>query len=122
MLTTQRCQSLVDVRLPIIQAPMAGVQGSDLAAAVSNAGGLGSLPCALLSLDALRKEIVALSSKTSQPYNINFFCHAQPAPDPTREAEWRAALAPYYEQLGIDAATIPSGPGRAPFSHQAADI
>ncbi len=101
---------------------MAGVQGSALAASVSNAGGLGSLPCALLSLDDLRKEMVALTSTTSQPYNINFFCHAQPAPDPRREVEWRAALAPYYEELGIDSATIPSGPGRAPFSHEAADV
>ena len=122
MSTTQRFQSLVDARLPIIQAPMAGVQGSALAAAVSNAGGLGSLPCALLTLDDLSKERMALTSKTSQPYNINFFCHAQPRPDPRREVEWRAALAPYYEELGIDAATIQSGPGRAPFSHEAADI
>ena len=122
MSTTQPLQSVVDVRLPIIQAPMAGVQGSELAAAVSNAGGLGSLPCALLSLDALAKEMVALTSKTSQPYNINFFCHPQPAPDPRREMEWRAALAPYYEELEIDAATIPSGPGRTPFSHEAADV
>ena len=61
MSTTQRFQSLVDARLPIIQAPMAGVQGSALAAAVSNACGLGSLPCALLTLDDLSKEIVALT-------------------------------------------------------------
>jgi nitronate monooxygenase len=48
-------QSLLGIELPIIQAPMAGVQGSEMAVAVSNAGGLGSLPAALLSPETLRR-------------------------------------------------------------------
>ena len=73
-------QSLVGVELPIIQAPMAGVQGSALAVAVSNAGGLGSLPCHLLSPDALRKELAAIRAQTVKPFNVNFFCHEPPSP------------------------------------------
>ncbi|MEP6607973.1 MAG: nitronate monooxygenase [Burkholderiaceae bacterium] len=109
-------QQLLGVQLPIIQAPMAGVQGSALAIAVSNAGGLGSLPCAMLGLDAMRNELVAIKTQTTQPFNANFFCHVPPAPDAEREAFWRAALAPYYAEFGIDSNTIPAGPGRLPFS------
>ncbi|MGD9953662.1 MAG: NAD(P)H-dependent flavin oxidoreductase [Burkholderiales bacterium] len=108
--------------LPIIQAPMAGSQGSALAIAVSNAGGLGSLPCAMLDGPAMRKELEAIRAQTNKPYNVNFFCHAQPAPDEAREAAWRATLAPYYREFGIDPASIATGPGRLPFSKEAADV
>ena len=117
-----KLQELLGVELPIIQAPMAGAQGSALASAVCNAGGLGSLPCAMLSPDALRKELVALQSQTSRPFNVNFFCHVPPTPDAEREAAWRALLAPYYEEFGITPENISAGPGRAPFSHEAADV
>ena len=101
---------------------MAGVQGSALTVAVSNAGGLGSLPCAMLSLDALRAELETIKAQTSKPYNVNFFCHAIPVVSDEREAGWRARLAPYYTEYGIDADTIPAGPGRAPFSSEVADV
>src|SRR6476659_6435901 len=109
-------QTLLGIELPIIQAPMAGVQGSALALAVSNAGGLGSLPCAMLSLDAMRSELSVIKAHTNKPFNVNFFCHTQPAPDPEREASWRATLSPYYQAFGIDPATVAAGPGRAPCS------
>jgi nitronate monooxygenase len=115
-------QELVGVALPIVQAPMAGVQGSALAVAVSTAGGLGSLPCAMLGVDAMRDELKAIKTQTSKPFNVNFFCHEQPAPSAGRDAAWRAALAPYYREFGIDPDTIPSVPGRAPFSAAAADV
>jgi len=115
-------QSLLGVTLPIIQAPMAGVQDSALAIAVSNAGGLGSLPCAMLGSDALRRELETIRTRTSQPYNVNFFCHPQPAPDAARDAAWRGALAPYFAELGVDPGTIQSGPGRLPFDAEAADV
>ena len=108
-------------RHPLIQAPMAGVQGSALALAVSGAGGLGSLPCAMLAADALRAELGALQA-SGLPYNVNFFSHTPPAPDAAREAAWRAALKPYYEELGLDITAIPAGPGRAPFTAEAADL
>ncbi len=81
-------QQLVGIELPIIQAPMAGVQGSALAVAVSNAGGLGSLPCAMLSLDAMRDELVAIKARTGKPFNVNFFCHTPLTPSVEREAAW----------------------------------
>jgi len=115
-------QTLVGTELPIIQAPMAGVQGSALTVAVSNAGGLGSLPGAMLTPDALRQELTAIRAQTTRPYNVNFFCHAQPAPDPAREAAWRAALAPYYAEFGIDPASIATAPARLPFSAAVADV
>jgi nitronate monooxygenase len=115
-------QEMLGIELPIIQAPMAGVQGSALAIAVSNAGGLGSLPCAMLTADGIRKEVAAIKAATSKPFNVNFFCHTQPQPDEAAEARWRRKLTPYYQEFGIDPATIPAGPGRMPFDAQAADI
>ncbi len=115
-------QQLLGIELPIIQAPMAGVQGSALAVAVSNAGGLGSLPCALLGLDAMRNELAVIKAQTGKPCNVNFFCHTPPTASAEREAAWRAALSPYYQEFGIDADAIPIGPGRSPFSSEAADV
>ena len=115
-------QQLLGVELPIIQAPMAGVQGSALAVAVSNAGGLGSLPCAMLGPDAMRQELAAIRAQTAKPFNVNFFCHAQPEPDAAREAAWRAALAGYYTEFGIEPPPLAGGPARLPFNAQAADV
>ena len=115
-------QTLLGTELPIIQAPMAGVQGSALAVAVSNAGGLGSLPCAMLGADAMREELTTIRAQTTRPYNVNFFCHTPPVPDDAREAAWRAALAPYYAELGIDAASIATAPARQPFSAETANL
>jgi nitronate monooxygenase len=115
-------QSLLGIELPIIQAPMAGVQGSAMAVAVSNAGGLGSLPCAMLSPQALSSELEALRAGTTRPYNVNFFCHTPPTPDAAREAAWREALTPYARELGIDLASVPAGAGRLPFSAEAVEL
>ncbi len=112
---------LFGIELPIIQAPMAGVQAGALAAAVSNAGALGSLPCALLSTEGMVKELELVRSHTGRPFNVNFFCHAPPAADAQREQAWRAELHPYYREYGIDPAAIPAGPGRAPFTRAVAD-
>lgn len=101
---------------------MAGVQGAKLAAAVSNAGGLGSLPCAMLTPDTMRMELGEIKAATGKPYNVNFFCHVPPEPSDEREARWRATLTPYYREFGIDPVSIPTGPGRAPFTAEAADI
>jgi len=101
---------------------MAGVQLSALAIAVSNAGGLGSLPCAMLTPESMKKELAALKAGTNKPYNVNFFCHTPPAPNAEREAAWRKALTPYFTEYGIDPAAIPAGPGRAPFSKEAVDV
>jgi nitronate monooxygenase len=115
-------QQLLDTELPIIQAPMAGVQGSAMAIAVSNAGGLGSLPCAMLGLDAMRSELAAIKAHTAKPFNVNFFCHTPPTPSAEREAIWRATLLPYYRAFGIDPGAVAAGPERTPFAADAAEL
>ncbi|WP_374674776.1 NAD(P)H-dependent flavin oxidoreductase [Ideonella sp.] len=107
---------------PVLQAPMAGVQGHALAAAVCRAGGLGALPAAMLTPEQLADELHALRQATSAPFNVNFFCHRPPVPDEAVLARWRDALAPAYAQAGIDPATVPAGAGRQPFSHAVADV
>ena len=114
-------QQLFGIDLPIVQAPMAGVQGSALAVAVSNAGGLGSLPCAMLGAEALRQELAAIRSQTDKPFNVNFFCHAPPQASADRDAAWRDALAPFFAELGLDP-EVPAGPRRQPFDAGAADL
>ena len=115
-------QELCGTRLPVIQAPMAGSQSSDLAIAVSNAGGLGSLPCAMLTLDGLQAELQAIRAGTGQPCNVNFFCHTLPAADAQRDAAWRELLGPYFREHGIDPREGSSGVARLPFSGAAADV
>ncbi len=117
-----RITEALGIELPIIQAPMAGVQGRALAIAVSNAGGLGSLPCALLSTQDLQRELTAIREQTIRPYSVNFFCHTDPTPDPARETQWRALLEPYYKELGIDSSTPHNAPARRPFSQEAAEL
>jgi nitronate monooxygenase len=114
--------SLLGIDWPLIQAPMAGVQGHALAAAVSNAGALGSLPCAMLGPEALRRELQALKASTQRPFNLNFFCHREPQPDAPVDAAWRAALAPFFDEFGLDVQARVAGAARAPFDAAAAEL
>ncbi|MDZ7851414.1 MAG: nitronate monooxygenase [Halomonas sp.] len=109
------------IDLPILQAPMAGAQDSELAIAVSRAGGLGALPCAMLSPEGMADELETIRTAISGPINVNFFCHAVPAPDPERLASWHAALTPFYAELGLDIEAVPAGAGRRPFDHATCD-
>jgi len=111
-----------DILPPIVQAPMAGVQNHRLAVAVCEAGGLGSLPAAMLSPSELHNELQALQRSTPNPYNVNFFCHAPPIADAARQLAWHQALAPYYREQGLNAETLSKGPGRVPFSAEAAQV
>lgn len=117
----QSLEALLGIDIPLIQAPMAGVQGSALALAVSGSGALGSLPAAMLTPDQLRGELAVLAA-SGAPYNVNFFCHVPPVPDAAREAAWRAALAPFYAEAGLDLDAVPPGAGRTPFSAAVADL
>jgi nitronate monooxygenase len=113
---------LLGIELPIVQAPMAGAQDSALTIAVANAGGLGSLPCAMLSVDAMRRELAAIRAQTGKPINVNFFCHPEPAPDEPRQARWRTKLMPYYKELGLELDTVtPIKGGRRPFDQETAE-
>jgi nitronate monooxygenase len=107
---------------PVIQAPMAGAQDVALAAAVGRAGGVGSLPAAMLTPDALRSQIAALRELTTAPFNVNFFCHPPPVPDAEREARWRARLRPYFEELGLDHDARVEAPARQPFDAAMAEV
>ena len=111
---TSRLLDLLEIDVPIIQAPMAGAQGAELAAAVSAAGGLGSLPCAMLTPDTAREEIRRIQSATNRGFAMNFFCHRNPEPDAAAQARWQKRLASYYSELGVEPpASAP--PARAPF-------
>jgi len=118
----------------LIQAPMAGSQNHRLAAAVFLAGGLGSMPAAMLTAKQLQDELSAFkdaiaaekakaNAKAIQwgvflPVNVNFFCHTPPAEQLEKEAAWRQQLTPLYQAHGIDPQSVGSGLGRAPFSEE----
>jgi nitronate monooxygenase len=117
-----RLRALLGTELPLIQAPMAGVQGAALAAAVCEAGALGSVPGATHTAPTLRAELEALTAATDRPWNVNFFCHTPPVADPVAEAAWRTTLAPFHAEAGIDITQVPPGAGRQPFSAALADV
>lgn len=82
--------------LPLIQAPMAGVSTPALAAAVSNAGGLGSIGVGATDAAGAKSTITELRSRTARAFNVNLFVHAAPRSDPGREAAWLDWLAPVF--------------------------
>ena len=114
-----RILDLFGIELPILQAPMAGATGSAMAIAVSNAGGLGALPCAMLSAAQIRQELEAFRQASSGPLNVNFFCHTPPADDPARIERWKQALKPYYDEVGADFDAPTPVSSRAPFDDAA---
>lgn len=117
-----RIEQLFGIDLPLIQAPMAGAQDTALAIAVAEAGGLGSLPCAMLTPDQLRAELERFRVASDKPINLNFFAHTMPNSDAAREQQWRSCLQPYYQQYGINPEKITSGAARNPFDHKMADV
>jgi nitronate monooxygenase len=118
----RRLIELLDIELPIVQAPVAGVMDWELAAAAAEAGALGSLPCAMLNADQMREQMVKIRARTERPINLNFFCHTPPVLNNEREARWRERLAPYYRELGIDpAAPVPSS-NRTAFNAAFCDV
>ena len=119
---SNRLTQLLGCRLPVIQAPMAGVQNSRLTIAACRAGALGSLPAAMLSPEQLRAEISAIRAATNAPFNVNFFAHRQPKADTDKMQRWLNTLAPYYRELGIHTDDIAQGGGRQPFGAAQADI
>ncbi|MCH8301524.1 MAG: nitronate monooxygenase [Proteobacteria bacterium] len=111
----RRLLDLIGTELPLIQAPMAGSSGSAMAIAVSEAGGLGSLPCATLDAAKARTEIGVIRQHTTKPLNVNFFCHGPPKPNADRDAAWKDRLATYYTELGLDASAATPAVSLAPF-------
>lgn len=115
----RRIVDLLGIELPILQAPMAGATGSAMAIAVSNAGGLGALPCAMLSAEQIRQELEAFSIASRGPINVNFFCHTPPQADAEKAERWKQALKPYYDEVGADFAAPTPVSSRAPFDEAA---
>src|SRR3982075_1707571 len=111
----RRLIDLFKTEFPIVLAPMAGVMDADLVTAVAQGGALGSLPCALLSVEKTREQVNIIRERVSAPINMNFFCHRAVDADPEREAAWKQRLAPYYEELGLDPAAPFNAANRAPF-------
>jgi nitronate monooxygenase len=115
----RRVLDLFGIDLPILLAPMAGNGTAGLAIAVSQAGGLGSLPCAQLSAAEIRAALDQIRASTRRPINVNFFCHRPPQPDPERERTWRTLLKPYCVELGLDPDAPLAPPSRKPFDSEA---
>ncbi|WP_219093969.1 nitronate monooxygenase family protein [Pseudomonas sp. UMAB-40] len=117
-----RILDLLGIELPIIQAPMAGATGSAMVIAASNAGGLGSMPAAMLSIEQLREELKTIRQHSQRPFNINYFCHQTPAADEQRARDWKHLLEPYYRELGVDFEAPTPVSNRAPFDNAACDV
>ena len=111
----RRLLDLFKTEFPILLAPMAGVVDAELAIAVAQGGALGSLPCALLSVDKAREQFNIIRQRVPAPVNVNFFCHGAVDADAGREAGWRQRLGPYYQELGLDPAASVNAANRAPF-------
>ncbi|HTB00943.1 MAG TPA: nitronate monooxygenase [Bradyrhizobium sp.] len=118
----RRILDLFKIEFPIVQAPMAGVQDADLVMAAAQGGALGSLPCAMLSVEKAREQFNVIRQRVSGPLNMNFFCHQPVDADPGREAGWKRRLAPYYEELGLDPAAPVNAANRAPFGGAMCDL
>jgi nitronate monooxygenase len=103
------------IELPVIQAPMAGANGPEMVIAVSEAGGLGSLPGALYTPQQLGEALASVRAGTRRPINVNFFAYAPAPEDAAKQKAWRERLAPYYAELGLDAGANPATNRRASF-------
>jgi nitronate monooxygenase len=111
----RRLLDLFKIESPILLAPMAGVIDVEIAIAVAEGGGLGSVPCALISPEKAREQVRIFRQRVAAPINLNFFCHEAIDADPAREAIWRQRLAPYYRELGLDPDAPINAANRAPF-------
>jgi nitronate monooxygenase len=111
----RRLIDLFKTEFPIVLAPMAGVMDAELVIAVAQGGGLGSLPCAMLSAEKAREQVGIIRQRVSAPVNLNFFCHKAVEADPAREAAWRRRLAAYYREHNLDPDAPINAANRAPF-------
>jgi nitronate monooxygenase len=111
----RRLIDLFKTEFPIVLAPMAGVMDADLVIAAAQGGALGSLPCALLTVEKARDQVNIIRQRVSAPISMNFFCHEAAAADAAREASWKQRLSPYYKEYGLDPAAPINVANRAPF-------
>lgn len=114
----RRLLDLFKIGVPIVQAPMAGVQDVDVMIGAAEGGALASLPCAMISVEKAREQVAIFRQRVSAPVNMNFFCHVAVAADPAREAGWRKRLTAYYNELGLDPDVVVPAANRAPFGEE----
>jgi nitronate monooxygenase len=113
MTLSNRITKLLNINLPIIQAPMAGAATPELAAAVANAGGLGSLGVAMMNEATLRENIGKLRGLTNGTFNLNYFVHEEPDLTNYDATPMQQALAPYYKDLDLGTPPAPKSPAPA---------
>jgi nitronate monooxygenase len=118
----RRLLDLLQNELPIIQAPMAGAVSPEMVIQVSEAGGLGSLPCAMLTPEQARNDLGVIRQRTSRPINVNFFCHKRARADTEHEARWKSRLKPYYDELGVNPDAPNPATIRKPFDEAFCDL
>src|SRR3984957_19827505 len=100
MMSSTDLLELLEIDAPIIQAPMAGVSTPEMAAAVSNAGALGSIGVGATNAAGAQQMIAAFRQRSARPLNVNVFCHAPARPDQVREARWTELLRPEFARFG----------------------
>lgn len=111
MWTENRVTKLLDIEMPIVQAPMAGFSTLPMALAVAGAGGLGSMACAAMAPEALEELLAAVQVPEAGALNLNFFVHQTPPGDAAKDQAWLTRLKPWYE-----------AEGQAPPEHLSPDI
>ena len=114
----RRLLDLFRISVPIVQAPMAGVQDADIMIGAAEGGALASLPCAMISVEKAREQINIFRQRVSAPVNMNFFCHTAVEADAAREANWRKRLAAYFKEHGLDPNATINAANRAPFGEE----
>ncbi|WPN95796.1 nitronate monooxygenase [Pseudomonas sp. MUP55] len=117
-----RILDLLGIELPIIQAPMAGATTTAMVIAANQAGALGSMPAAALSIEQLREALTVIRQASTGPLNVNFFCHQPPEADEERDRRWKTLLEPYYRELGADFDAPTPVSNRAPFNEAACEV
>jgi nitronate monooxygenase len=110
-----RLLDLFGIEVPIIAAPMANFAGVEMAIAVAETGGLGSLPCATLNSEQIREDSQTFRSRSKKPLNFNFFCHEIAPENPDKDRAWLERIAPYFAELGVEPPSLPLPAGHPPF-------
>lgn len=113
---------LLGLKYSLIQAPMAGSQDSELCIAVSKAGGLGSLPCAMLSINQAQESLTQIKNAGIEQFNLNFFAHTMPPVEEKLLANWSDVLKPYWQAYGLEVDQIKWAAGRQPFTDEWMDL
>lgn len=118
----RRLLDLLNLEIPIVQAPMAGSDSVALARSVSSTGALGSLAAALLNPDGVREAVRAMREGSNRPLNLNFFCHTMTVPGSAAREGWKAFLRPHYERSGLDIEAVAESRLRLPFNEEMCDV